>query len=123
MKTEFRQLYVHFRSISRPLREQLLCAMIRVNYGTPWTDDMMILKNFFPNQYYNRFNQGGLTPIIESLSPFSDDPTQSGADIEHHTLVSSNDTDSFSTPDEDFIDELTADMPFEDLEPTVKVAV
>ena len=67
-----------FRGISRPHREQILCAMIRINYGTPWSGDLEILKNFFPEWFHNQLFVGGLTQLIETLSPFTDDPTDHG---------------------------------------------
>lgn len=57
-----------------------MCAMIRINYGTPWAGDEEILKNFFPNWFHKSLSFGGLSPLIEALSPFTDEPTEHGVD-------------------------------------------
>ncbi|MBX7148325.1 hypothetical protein K1X76_04515 [bacterium] len=69
-----------FKSVSRPQREQILCAMIRINYGTPWKGDAKILENFFPIWFHKSLIVGGLTQLIEALSPFTDEPTEHGFD-------------------------------------------
>lgn len=67
-----------FRQVSRPHRELILCAMIRINYGTPWSGDEEVLKNFFPMWYHKNLSLGGLTHLIEALSPFTEEVTESG---------------------------------------------
>lgn len=106
-----------FRSVSRPDREKLLCAMIRVNYGTPWTGDAERLKDFFPSWYHANLSFGGLTNLIEMLSPFSDEPTQAGIRMEdasfqasEPTLIRENLTDSLG--------EVTSDVPYFPVETT-----
>lgn len=74
----YRYFQACFKRINRSERERLLCAMIRVNYATPWEGDLRLLQSFFPSWYHARLVEGGFTSLIEALSPFSDDPTESG---------------------------------------------
>jgi hypothetical protein len=96
---EEQKLYQFFHSrftgTSRPEREKILCAMIRVNYGTSWDGDLDRLRNFFPAWYHKKLLFGGLTDLIESLSPFSDEPTDSGIVVDETTL-SGEDTERFT---------------------------
>lgn len=84
-----------FTGISRPEREHILCAMIRVNYGTPWNGDLDRLQSFFPQWYHKKLLFGGLTELIETLSPFSDEPTDAGIVVDEITLLSGEDTEPY----------------------------
>lgn len=86
MEIEF--FHSRFKRIPRPQREKLLCAMIRVNYGTPWEGDLDGLKSFFPEDQHNLLFLGGLTTLIEALNPFADEPTDYG--VEPTIRLSSN---------------------------------
>lgn len=77
-KTDFQILRYRFTEISRPARERLLCAMIRVNYGIPWSGDIPIVETFIPQADHIQIGHGQLTNLIERLSPFSDEPTEYG---------------------------------------------
>lgn len=72
---EIQFFHSRFKRVTRPEREQILCAMIRVNYGTPWEGDLDRLKNFFPKELHNKLVFGGLTELVEALNPFADEPT------------------------------------------------
>lgn len=74
----FRYFHARFRGVSRPQREKILCAMIRINYGTPWRGDLDLLSDFFPPLFHDKLVFGGLTELIEALSPFSDEQTDAG---------------------------------------------
>lgn len=74
----FRYFHARFKGVSRPQREEILCAMIRINYGTPWSGDHELLSQFFPSLFHDKLVFGGLTELIEALSPFSDEQTDSG---------------------------------------------
>lgn len=67
--------HTRFKRLPRGDREQLLCSMIRVNYGTPWEGDLLRLKSFFPEEYHKELHFGGLLELIEALNPFADEPT------------------------------------------------
>ncbi len=75
MQEEFRDFFDKFTRTPRIKREHILCAMIRVNYGTPWEGDAEILQEFFPVSYHSQLCLGGLTPLIEAFNPFADEPT------------------------------------------------
>lgn len=90
--TEFQFFHARFKRVSRPKRETILCAMIRINYGTPWAGDLELLRDFFPRAYDTRLNLGGLTNLIEALSPFADEPTDAGFVVEEPTLQDANAT-------------------------------
>ncbi len=64
--------------------------MIRVNYGTPWEGDQERLREFFPAWHHRKLTLGGLTQLIEALSPFSDEPTQSGIVLPVGEVTSNN---------------------------------
>lgn len=74
----FQYFHARFKGVSRPQREKILCAMIRINYGTPWSGDNELLSRFFPPLFHDKLVYGGLTELIEALSPFSDEQTDSG---------------------------------------------
>jgi len=101
-----------FKAVSRPLREQLLCSMIRVNYGTSWDGDLDILKKFFPEWYHNNLVFGGLANLIETLSPSSDDETDPGIRVEEPTLLEGLDTQKLVLDKTDLLGEQTTDIPF-----------
>ncbi|EKD41360.1 MAG: hypothetical protein ACD_73C00749G0001 [uncultured bacterium] len=88
MKKEnvFTYFNTRFCAVSRPLREQILCAMIRTNYGTTWDGDAELLENFFPKWYHKNLVLGGLTNLIEALSPSADEPTNPGLQMEEQTV-------------------------------------
>ena len=77
-KTDFKFLHERFKQVSRPAREELLCAMIRINYGTPWNGDSELVETFIPVQDHSQILHDNLTTLIETLSPFSDEPTEYG---------------------------------------------
>ena len=114
-------LQLLFKRISRPFREQLLCAMIRVNYGTAWDGDLEILKNFFPEESHSILSFGGLTKIIEAFSPFTEDKTDSGILLNDNTANSSQ-TEATKTIQLDLtssFQDKTSDLPLADLEKTL----
>lgn len=96
MKSNFDFFHARFKKIARPERERVLCAMIRVNYGTPWQGDIEVLKKFFPADYHNKFVSNGLTSITEALSPFADEPTEVGFVTDEPTLVEGEITENFN---------------------------
>lgn len=75
MSMEAKYFYAQFRQVPRPQRDRLLCAMIRVNYGTAWEGDLEVLKDFFLPKYHKKLIFGGLSEWIEALNPFADEPT------------------------------------------------
>ncbi len=83
---EIQFFHSRFKRVTRSEREQILCAMIRVNYGTPWEGDGERLKNFFPEEFHNKLVFGGLTELVEALNPFADEPTDYSVNHEEHTL-------------------------------------
>ena len=91
---EFQFFHARFKRVSRPAREKILCAMIRINYGTHWSGDMELLHEFFPSTYHTRLNLGGLTGLIEALSPFADEQTDAGFKTDEETLADENATSS-----------------------------
>lgn len=78
MKDEFKTINAEFKRLRRAERDVLLCAMIRVNYGTPWSGDEALLKNFLPDALHARLQFNGITDLIETISPFADEPTLVG---------------------------------------------
>jgi hypothetical protein len=96
-------------TVSRPLREQILCAMIRINYGTAWDGDLELLKKFFPDWYYPKLSADGLTHLIETFSPSVDDITHPGFITDEPTL---NDLNLQSKPEDSIsLVEHTTDLP------------
>lgn len=79
-------LETRFKQISRQAREHLLCAMIRINYGTPWQGDQDIVQAFLPKHNHLMIGQDGLIKLIDFLSPYSEEPTESGLPQEDLTL-------------------------------------
>lgn len=100
-----------FVAVSRPLREQILCAMIRVNYGTSWDGDLDLLKNFFPEWYHRSLVLGGLSSLIETFSPSSDEPTDPGIVVEEPTLNDFEITAGKTADDTASFGEVTTDVP------------
>lgn len=74
----YEHFYARFKSLNRNYRDNLLCALIRVNYGTPWSGDLKILHQFFPTWFHQHLSLNGLNDLIEALSTFADEPTDSG---------------------------------------------
>ena len=64
-----------YQRVPRILREQVMCSMIRINYGTPWAGDVELLKPFFPVEMHSALSFGGLTELVHNLSPFANEPT------------------------------------------------
>lgn len=64
-----------YQQIPRLQREQVMCSMIRVNYGTPWDGDVERLKVFFPPEHHASLTPNGLTDLIHNLSPLTNEPT------------------------------------------------
>jgi hypothetical protein len=64
--------------LPRSRREKLMCAMIRINYGTSWPGDEEVTRFFLPTSLRDRLHLNGLTSIIEALCPISDEPTLVG---------------------------------------------
>jgi hypothetical protein len=64
-----------YRVLTRPQREKLMCAMIRINYGTSWPGDEERARHFLPEDLHRRLHLNGLNDVIESLCPISDEPT------------------------------------------------
>jgi len=120
----FKYFHARFRGVSRPQREKILCAMIRVNYGTPWKGDCEQLRDFFPPLFHDRLVFGGLTELIEALSPFSDEPTDSGIPA---PSLSSIEKEMKKIPAVDpleitlSLDEVTTDLPAPDEPQTITV--
>lgn len=77
-----REIRAQFRSLPRTEREKLLCALIRMNYGTTWTGDRDFLKAFFPPSEHKNFYTGGVVHLMELLTPYSDEPTNPGYKME-----------------------------------------
>ncbi len=71
----FRFFNEKYQRVPRVLREQILCSMIRINFGTPWQGDMELLQSFFPSEYHAYLSFGGLNDLIDQLSPFTSEPT------------------------------------------------
>ena len=76
----YEHFFARFKALNRNYRDNLLCALIRVNYGTPWSGDLKILHRFFPTWFHQHLILNGLNSLIESLSSFADEPTDSGID-------------------------------------------
>lgn len=74
----YEHFYARFKALNRNYRDNLLCALIRVNYGTPWNGDLKILHRFFPHWFHQHLILNGLNDLIEALSTFADEPTDSG---------------------------------------------
>lgn len=66
-----------FIKMTRKQREDILCAMIRINYGTPWQGDLEVLASFFPKKEHVLFQPKQLQTLIDALTPYSDEPTHS----------------------------------------------
>lgn len=81
--------------------------MIRINYGTPWDGDLGCLKEFFPDWYHNKLILGGLTEVIEALSPFADEPTDPGLITDEPTLLDGDSTELLATEDPAKLSEYT----------------
>jgi hypothetical protein len=84
--------------------------MIRVNYGTPWKGDMESLQSFFPAWYHVNLTAGGITTLIEALSPFTDEPTDAGFVTDEPTLLE-NETQFSHGEKTGEIEEITTDIP------------
>jgi hypothetical protein len=126
MEVTYSNIRSHFKKVSRPFREQILCAMIRVNYGTPWAGDADILKNFMGTRFENKFVAGGLTSLIEVLSPFTDEPTESGIHppkipVEDRTVQDAELTRTFGRSAVTLASEQTTRLTDDAFEKTVKV--
>lgn len=74
----YEHFYARFKALNRNYRDNLLCALIRVNYGTPWAGDLKILHRFFPVWFHQHLALNGLSDLIEALSSLADEPTDSG---------------------------------------------
>ncbi len=72
------RLRPQYLMLPRPRREKLMCAMIRVNYGTSWPGDEETIRFFLSAAMHHRLHLNGLTTIIEELCPISDEPTLVG---------------------------------------------
>ncbi len=85
--------------------------MIRINYGTPWDGDQEQLRDFFPKWFQRQLTFGGLTELIESLSPFSDETTEPGILVEEPTLLDGDQTNSCLFETTEDLGEMTTDTP------------
>jgi hypothetical protein len=72
------ELQRDFTRLSRAERNRILCAMMRINYGTAWAGDRDLLNSFFPTAVHSFFILGGLSDWIAGLTPLSDEPTNPG---------------------------------------------
>lgn len=67
-----------FTRLTRTERSRILCALMRVNYGTEWAGDLDLLRSFFPQLIYQEFRAGSLGDWIAGLTPLSEEPTHPG---------------------------------------------
>jgi len=72
------RLRPQYLRLPRARREKLMCAMIRVNYGTAWSGDEETIRFFLSASMHHRLHLNGLTTMIEALCPLSDEPTLVG---------------------------------------------
>lgn len=75
-------LFKLLRKISREQRNDLICAMLRVNYETPWVDDEELLKRNFPKVLHCYFQPAKLTSVIEQLGPVAEEETQNSIEVD-----------------------------------------
>lgn len=120
----FTYFHARFRGVSRPQREKILCAMIRINYGTPWNGDIDHLREFFPPLFHDKLVFGGLTELIEALSPFSDEPTDAGLPTPSLSSLKREMEKNEATDNLEItlsLDEVTTDLPVEAEPQTITV--